>query len=80
MSKIDDGGQAFPTPDGDRGLAVPGMSLRDYFAGQAINAMMLGYKPTIDDNPLDLPGLLAKSSYRIADAMLAARLEPSEHQ
>ena len=34
MSEIDDGGAAFPRDDFHRG--IPGMSLRDWFAGQAL--------------------------------------------
>lgn len=60
-----DGGQAFPRPGG----GLPGMSLRDWFAGMAMqgklaNGMYAGH---------DEQGSLAKSSYRAADAMLAAR-------
>ena len=62
-----DGGPAFPamTPGG---YCTPGMSLRDWFAGQALAGMLanehLYCQPAADD------------AYKFADAMLAAR-EPS---
>lgn len=54
---------AFPNPYYSN---VPGMTLRDYFAGQALVALVA--EPgdlTISD--------VTKDAYRIADAMLAAR-------
>jgi hypothetical protein len=63
-----DGGPAFPhIVDGDRGRPwhQPGaMSLRDYFAGQALAACA--------DNE-DEPKAIAWFAYQIADAMLAER-------
>jgi hypothetical protein len=53
----DDGGPAFPA------LTHPGMSLRDWFAGQVLAS------PIDDDADADL----ARRCYAIADAMLAAR-------
>lgn len=44
-----------------------GMTLRDWFAGQALAAMPAEY---ITDEP---ESAVAISSYRLADAMLAAR-------
>ena len=54
-----DGGQAFPRP------MVPGMSLRDYFAGQAL-AGLVGTELSYER--------LAEVCYTQADAMLAQRL------
>ena len=75
MSQIDDGGSAFPVHAnhvvvGDRVVAAhePGMSLRDWFAGQAL-AGNLAY-PGGDLSPESA----AIMAYRYADAMLAARL------
>ena len=76
----EDGGPAFPRnqahgdPNGvggeiwldQRGMLQNGMSLRDWFAGQAlvgINASNAGQDPNI----------IARAAYRIADAMLTAR-------
>ena len=68
-----DGGAAFPgfgpwCIDGKPIAQVPGMTLRDWFAGQALNGRLsrLGWAEET---------LLAKWSYRQADAMIAAREE-----
>jgi hypothetical protein len=60
--------QAFPT-DGriQHGTAYDGMTLRDYFATAAITRIK---------NP-DSPQVLAFWCYQVADAMLAARQEPT---
>jgi hypothetical protein len=67
MSNTKDGGQAFP----HRWNEPNGMSLRDWFAGQALAGMFRhdGWINTIDDDQIEV----AKRSYKIADAMLAAR-------
>jgi hypothetical protein len=75
MSK-QDGGTAFPT----HGYTY-GMTLRDYFAAQAL-AVVAAYRNVresadeMDDNP-NLPGgaagCIAGWAYEIADAMLAER-------
>jgi hypothetical protein len=71
MSKeINDGGPAFPCEGGEQsGLyAALGMSLRDWFAGQAVAGVGgFGY-----GSPTDSKGI-AKGAYEIADAMLKAR-------
>jgi hypothetical protein len=65
MSKTDDGGPAFPVTwdfvDGETG-----MSLRDWFAGQALAGLAA---MDADCGPAGL----ASDAYRLADAMLAAR-------
>jgi hypothetical protein len=38
MSAKDEGGQAFPVPSTEDHHYIPGMTLRDYFAGQALAA------------------------------------------
>ncbi|WP_049732833.1 hypothetical protein [Rhizobium ecuadorense] len=55
----------------DGGLAFPGMSLRDYFAGHALAGMFrhTGWINTIDDDQVEV----AKRAYHIADAMILAR-------
>lgn len=71
---IKDGGSAFPsefyeTEHGDRVEAFAGtrgMTLRDWFAGQAIYTLSQkthGYDP----------GWMAKACYEVADAMIAER-------
>ena len=71
MSK-DTGGPAFPFEGGDNNGMQPGygMHLRDYFAAKAMQASRSRQSQyaSWDD--------LAKDSYEIADAMLAARVKP----
>ncbi len=63
-----DGGPAFPVPD-LAWLNGLGMSLRDWFAGQAIIGLAeINVRATGFDS-----NLWAKNAYRIADAMLAER-------
>lgn len=57
---INNGGPAFPTRDYD-----PGMTLRDYFAGQALAN---SYSQDANNDKL-----VAKWAYQVADAMLEAR-------
>ena len=58
---------AFPTGTGVTPYN-PGMTLRDYFAAKAIQAILTS--PSWMENK---PSTLAKMSYEIADAMLKAR-------
>lgn len=64
-----DGGPAFPATDA-HGLnnGMPGMSLRDYFAAKAMQAMFAGSPLTASGNP----DLTARGAYQMADAMLKA--------
>jgi hypothetical protein len=65
MSTIKDGGKAFPSGSYDKG-----MSLRDWFAGQALVGLLSGqFAEWSRDNFSALP----VEAYGIADAMLAAR-------
>jgi hypothetical protein len=67
----DDGGPAFPSQWHDKDNE--GMSLRDWFAGQA----MAGVIPTCNMDTREdgetREMLFARKAYRIADAMLEAR-------
>lgn len=67
MEKINDGGPAFPADP----HAVAGMSLRDYFAAKAMQAMLTPEEsfPQKDDDK----AWYAKHAYAMADAMLRAR-------
>ena len=66
------GGPAFPTP---KETATLGMSLGDYFAGQAMAALLRG-----DPSPKALTTegktkrAIAKEAYEYADAMLEERM------
>jgi|LakMenEpi03Aug12_release.lakeMendotaPanAssembly.Ray.scaffolds.fasta_scaffold08163_13 hypothetical protein len=69
---INDGGPAFPSVGegfGNPSYSAPGMTLRDWFAGQALAGALAD--PTCDLSPIEL----AKIAYKEADAMLAARKE-----
>jgi hypothetical protein len=74
MSKIKDGGPAFPVPMFAVGHAKyesqqQGLSLRDYFAAKAMQGMLAC---DIDCSPEAVPHI-AKSAYIMADALLKAR-------
>ena len=79
---------AFPTEktiglnkDGTWIAEIPGqkgMTLRDYFAAKAIQAILPQYEHVFDDETQSdgdpsFPELLAKDAYIMADAMLKAR-------
>ena len=68
MSKPDNGGPAFPSQNGH--YFEPGMTLRDWFAGQS-----LGHIPALLDANEKNKSVkqIAEWSYQVADAMLAAR-------
>lgn len=66
----EDGGSAFPGGDGQYGGGPhhqTGMSLRDYFAGQALACLAQHFN---DGHEADR---VASEAYMLADAMLAAR-------
>lgn len=66
--EIKDGGPAFPNVPSDPQIMSwdAGMSLRDWFAGQAISPMLVqAYGQT--------PDILARKAFEIADAMIKER-------
>lgn len=67
MSK-DDGGPAFPQTKESYAIEAKGMSLRDWFAGQA-----LAWLVDKDTPHCDCLELVGEQAYEIADAMLKAR-------
>ena len=72
MNEIDDGGAAFPRDDFHRG--IPGMSMRDWFAGQALVGMLAHstrYKPL--DGRADWHSAIAEEAVQLAAAMIAVR-------
>ena len=71
MSKIDEGGAAFPHGDPTHGGDL-GMSLRDYFAAAALQGMM-GNRSLVDT--FSGHAVMAEKSYFLADAMIEARKE-----
>jgi hypothetical protein len=87
MSKIDDGGGAFPHGDPTHGGDL-GMTLRDYFAAAALHGLLAsGHYTFLTDreDPMvaecyydDLKKIKKVApidAYQVADAMLAARKE-----
>jgi hypothetical protein len=68
--KINNGGQAFPSPENVKNGWGPeyGMTLRDWFAGQALTGWIMGM--TFHD---DIPDKVASIAYKFADAMLKER-------
>lgn len=67
MNKRIDGGPAFPIP-WEYVVSETGMSLRDYFAGQALTGLLVNY-----NSKLDSPESAAELADAIADAMIARR-------
>jgi len=80
MKSKDNGGPAFPDVqfthnNGDTSFKNNGMSLRDWFAGQALAGAMTRAS-TEDEWPMtekDPRAAIAKAAYGMADAMIAAR-------
>jgi hypothetical protein len=82
---INDGGAAFPAPAYAANITDKGMTLRDYFAAQALTSVLessgdlqshYDFKAgSSGDNNIPSPYAIATFSYALADAMLAARKE-----
>lgn len=79
---MSNGGPAFPTPlqfdanGNEINVALPGMSLRDWFAGMALQGIIAhgSDAPLLDVANGSRGGLIeAKAAYIWADAMLNAR-------
>ena len=71
---MSDGGPAFPTGDGVFG----GMSLRDWFAGQALVGLMSqmsGVLAMYDTDDPEQATTVAFLAYKAADAMLKKRAQ-----
>lgn len=74
MTKINDGGPAFPAHHFDLADNEHGMTLRDYFAAKAMAGWLASYAPDAQ-HPASRgkAGDLAEMAYDMADAMLRAR-------
>jgi hypothetical protein len=71
MNTINDGGPAFPSVGegfGNPSYSAPGMTLRDWFAGQVLAGLCAD--PDMGSNTADA---IAGSAYSLADEMLKAR-------
>lgn len=73
---IDDGGPAVPFHDG-YGNVFPGMTLRDYFASQAMMAWIEDFcrNAPSEEPAKDITMKIASYCYLMANAMIAARKE-----
>lgn len=80
-TRIDDGGPAFPThahPGSSDGAAMSGMTIRDYFAAKAMQAIIGGalasaIQSTARDSGKTETQIVAGAAYEFANAMIAAR-------
>lgn len=74
-----DNPQAFPTGNPEQG-GHDGMTLRDYFAGQAMNGIAgnQAFLRTASARTGSTESQLATAAYLVADAMLSARKEQSQ--
>ena len=74
---INDGGPAFPNVWEDN--PSQGMSLRDHFAGLAMQAfasdpqMAIAIRQAAEDAGIEAPEMMARTAYRLADAMIYER-------
>ena len=67
---LDDGGPAFPNNDSHGCSAFPGMTLRDYFAGEVLEKCLHEFW----DSDADVGYYdAALAAYKAADAMIKAR-------
>lgn len=75
---MNDGGPAFPRPIGgdissDFNDSQQGMTLRDWFAGMAMQGLCTSMVLSPEKETPEMDKLLAKEAYSVADAMLKAR-------
>lgn len=81
MADINTGGPAFPRPQAETSqggnFEQDGMTLRDWFAGQALSGMMASQYVSehagVHKTDAGMVDGLALRSYQLADALLAAR-------
>jgi hypothetical protein len=67
---INDGGPAFPSDYIPGTATTPGMSLRDWFAGNALNGILMNY--TTERFGISEKSI-ADHAYKLADALLVSR-------
>jgi hypothetical protein len=77
VKQIDDGGPAFPESN-SLGVMQHGMSLRDYFAGQALPGVIAVCAKEPNVRGKQPEEVWATVSYLVADAMIRARLASHE--
>lgn len=75
---------AFPTrlrSTWDGTDTIPGMTLRDYFAGKALPVVLTGFLDDLRSGrpcPENWKDGVTQEAYQIADSMLQARAQPKE--
>lgn len=80
MTKIDDGGSAFPMPSGpeprhnETTHYNEGMTLRQWYAGMAMSGLLANLSFVVPTNRAhsELPGIVAKAALMVADALITA--------
>jgi hypothetical protein len=78
MNKIKDGGPAYPVPNSANQNGQEGMSLRDHFAGLAMQALMhpgvaRAINIVAEERELRVPVAIGIAAYEQADALLEAQ-------
>ncbi len=68
---------AFPAANA-HAVLQEGMTLRDWFAGQALPSLITGRDWSYMEDGPEKVDAWANAAYIVADALLAARKEPSE--
>ena len=77
MTKPNNGGPAFPLPSASN----PGMSLRDWFAGQALSALAANIRvDAMDQTRIRETNQAVQYAYEIADEALRVRLKDVEEE
>lgn len=76
MSKINDGGPAFPeaiavSPVGDVYPGMGGMSMRAYFAGQALPSVVIKCVPHECEDGETMEQMFARKAVSVADALVS---------
>ena len=70
------GGPAFPVPEQPAYRAFTGMTLLDYFAGEALKGWLSSFNPdSVHPVRNDIHESVALDSYKMAQAMLKVRSE-----
>ena len=69
---IDPEAYAFPLVETDSCLGQPGMTILDWFAGQALAGVIADHHWSVD------PELVARAAYGMAEALLAEKLRREE--
>jgi len=69
--------KAFPSNSMDKAFGDNGMDLRDWFAGQYLTSIdsdaLQSFGKVIEETGMELPVVMAKFAYEIADAMMRQR-------